>query len=590
MPIPQKLLDDAMAGNAQAQLEIGRCHAEGKEVPYDLDEAYRWFRLAANQDLPDAILEVALAHEYGLGTDMDYDAAFDHYMAATRLHLKPLPFTFRGMVLTQNLCLVRHRGQLALAEAGYAHSQWSLAYGPSRENQWKENKDSHKWTRRAAELGYPRAFTAMAWTIKGGQGVPSDEDKTLEWHLKAYEHDKLMAKSISMLYEPSDPASWLSKHLDPKVRGVVPDKAKSEEWNRTWQRHHRERRMLAAAGGSVCDAKELGSLFLEGKDGAPKDYTEAMKWFMRASELGDNWSCGQIAKMYLYGLGVPVDVDKGLSWLDHQFELVYCNGTKLIDHRLIFHWAMRPVVEGYLDHLNEDALFTWLQARTRIYADECGALSGNYYGVSDTSHLAVHVCKAFRKHTFVKEELKPDEQKIVERRVGRITRLMERQKAGMIVLAKSGDAPAQFWYSKTFTKYKARGGNALKWLLKSAEQGFSPAQYEAGHDYVRGDGAPVSETDARKWLLKASLQGHTWAQGELIRILSGNQVWGDYDKDVQHKPTSRDIQEGYAWSIVYGRRRDEAKIWSKYTPAKVMAAYRRADEIRREIVSYVSTL
>jgi TPR repeat protein len=589
MPIPKNIVDQAMAGSALAQLEIGRYHAEGREVPYDLEEAFRWFELAANHELPEALLEVALAHEYGLGTDMDYDAAFEHYMQAIQLHPKPMPFTLRGMVLTQNLCMAKYRGQLALAEAGYAHCQWALAYGPQRENQWSEHKESHKWTRRAAEQGYPPAFRAMVWMITGGQGVPSDEDKTLEWHLKAYEHDKLMAKSISMLYEPSDPSSWLSKHLDPKVRGVVPDKSKSKEWNQIWQRHHRERRMFAVAGGSVHDAKELGSLFLDGKDGAPQDYAEAMKWFLRATELGDNWSCGQIAKMHLRGLGMPMDVEQGLSWLDRQFGMTFCNGSKVIDHDLIYHWAMRPIVEGRLDHLDEEALFDWLQARTRIYADDCGALSGNYYGESETAHLAVHVCKAFRKYTSVKEELKPYEQKIVEYRVGRVTRLMERQKMGMIELAKSGDAPAQFWYSKTFIKYKARGGNALKWLLKSAEQGFPPAQYEAGHNYVRGDGAPVSETDARKWLLKASLQGHTWAQGELIRILSGSHIWGDYDKDIQHKPSSGDLLEAYAWSIACGHRRDESKVWTKYSPAKILAAYRRADEIRQEIRKHVST-
>jgi TPR repeat protein len=294
--------------------------------------------------------------------------------------------------------------------------------------------------------------------------------------------------------------------------------------------------------------------------------------------------------MHLRGLGIPMDVDKGLAWLDRQFAMTFCDGSKVIDHGVIYHWAMRPIVEGRLDHLNEQALFDWLQARTRIYADDCGALSGNYYGESETAHLAVHVCKSFREHTFVKEELKPDEQKIVEYRIGRISRLMERQKMTMIELAKSGDAQAQFWYSKTFTKYKAKGGNALKWLLKSAEQGFSPAQYEAGHDYVRGDGAPVSEPDARKWLLKASLKGHIWAQRELIRILSGTQIWGDYEKDFQHKPSSEDLLEGYAWSIACGYRRGVSKVWAKYSPEKVLAAYRRAEEIRREIVVYVSTL
>ena len=140
-----------MAGNAQAQLEIGRHHAEGKVVPYDLDEAYRWFRLAANHDLPDALLEVALAHEYGLGADVDYDAAFEYYMEALRLHPKPLPFKLRGMVLTQNICLAKHRGQLALAEAGYAHCQWAFAYGPQRD---------------------PRRNNTMRWVLPASSLVP----------------------------------------------------------------------------------------------------------------------------------------------------------------------------------------------------------------------------------------------------------------------------------------------------------------------------------------------------------------------------------------------------------------------------------
>jgi len=56
MPIPKKLIDQAMAGSALAQLEIGRHHAEGRIVPYDLEEAFRWFDLAAKRDLPEAYL------------------------------------------------------------------------------------------------------------------------------------------------------------------------------------------------------------------------------------------------------------------------------------------------------------------------------------------------------------------------------------------------------------------------------------------------------------------------------------------------------------------------------------------------------
>lgn len=586
MPIPKKILEQAMAGDPQAQVKVGRHYAEGREVDYDLDEAFSWFERAAKRQHPEALLELGLAYEYGLGIDRDYDAAFRCYMQASRVFVGPLPFTLRGMVLTQNLCMERHRGQLTLAEAGFAHSQWAFVYGPEREHRWKENKDSRKWTRRAAELGYPPSLKSMAWQISAGQGRPEDEPKTLEWHLKAYEHDKLIAKSISMLYEPSDKTSWLSAHLDPKVRGIVPDKATSEEWNRRWQGHLREKRMLAVAGGSSSDARALGDQFFAGKEGAPQDYAEAMKWYQKAAELGDNWSCGQIAKMHLRGLGMPADLEKGLAWLDRQYAITYCEGTKVVDQGLIYHWVMRPIVEGYLDHLDEGALFAWLQARTMMYVPGCAALSGSYYGEGETAHLAAHVCKVFNPHVFVKEPLKQAEKKIVQARAARITRLMEKQKAAMIALAESGDAAAQFWQADQFKKYKGRAGRALKWLLLSAAQGFSPAQYQVGKCHIEGDGAPVSEPEARKWLEQASLRGHAWAQRDLINVLGGTCFWGDREEGVERKPDAQALFEGYAWCLACDYEASGAEAWRKYGPETVHAAYQRASEIRAEMARH----
>ena len=572
-----------MAGSPNAQVQVGRLYAEAKVVGYNLDEAFGWFERAANRNQPEALLELGLAYEYGLGVDRDYDAAFRYYMQAAYLYAGPLPFTLRGMVLTQNLCLERHRGQLSLAEAGFAHSQWAFVYGPERDHRWNENKDSNMWTRRAAELGYPPSFKSMAWQISAGRGRPEDELKTLEWHLKAYEHDKLISKSISMLYEPPGANGWLSAHLDPKVRGIVPDKATSDEWNLRWQGHLREKRMLAVAGGSASDARALGEQFFDGKDGLTQDYAEAMKWYLKATELGDNWACGQIAKMHLRGLGMPINLEKGFAWLDRQFAITYCEGTKVVNQGLIFHWVMRPIVEGYLDHLGEDELFAWLQVRTKVYQPGCGALSGSYYGESESAHLAAHVCKVFNPHVFTKEPLKSAERAIVEVRVSRINRLMERQKTSMAALAESGDAAAQYWHAKTFKKYKGRAGRTLKWLLASAEQGFLPAQYEVGESYIRGDGAPVSETEARKWLEQASLRGHVWAQREFIKVLNGTCFWGDRGDGVERKPDDKAQFEGYAWHIVCGYEKGEAEAWRKYTPGKVYAAYQRASEIRAEM-------
>ena len=61
----------------------------------------------------------------------------------------------------------------------------------------------------------------------------------------------------------------------------------------------------------------------------------------------------------------------------------------------------------------------------------------------------------------------------------------------MIAHAHAGDAPSEFWYAGLFMPYKNRNANPLRWILKSAEQGYSPAQYEVAKAYAAGDGAPV---------------------------------------------------------------------------------------------------
>lgn len=579
MPIPQTLLDQALAGGAQAMLDVGRHHAEGRGVPYDLEAAFEWFSLASRLDHPGALLEVALAKEYGFGTDRDLDGAFAIYMQAALLHPKPLPFSLRGVVLTQALCLEKHRGQLALAEAGFAHAQWAFVYGPTRNHRWRSSKDAPKWIRMAAALGYPPALQAMAWMISAGEGTAEERGQQLAWHLKSYEHDKLMAKSISMLYE--EPG-----RLSASV-GLPPDKEEETKWNLIWEGHIRERRVREVAAGSVHEAKRLAESYLHGTNGVEQDYAAAMRWLRRASELGCSWSIGQIGKMYLAGAGVPPDATEGLAWLDRQYERTYCHGTTIPDQGLVFHWAMRTVVEGYLDDLDEDELFNWLQQRTRVHVSGCGALQGSYYGDSESARVAAHVCKVFVPHVHAPGVLDPKTRRLVEVRAGRIARLMERQKAAMVVRAKEGDASAQFWFSKSFTRYKRRGGRALQWLLKSAEQGFSPAQYEAGKAYVEGDGAPISESDARKWLIKASYQGHAWAQSELIRVLNGTQFWGDRGEGAERKPAKEDILEAYAWSIACRRRSDELAPYEGFSSEEVLAAYRRAEEIRGRLAKVV---
>ncbi len=66
--IPQ-LMDEADAGNAVSQYNLGLCYANGNGVEVDLDETVRWLRKAAEQGLPEAQFNLGMCLSRGVGVE-----------------------------------------------------------------------------------------------------------------------------------------------------------------------------------------------------------------------------------------------------------------------------------------------------------------------------------------------------------------------------------------------------------------------------------------------------------------------------------------------------------------------------------------
>ena len=75
--------------------------------------------------------------------------------------------------------------------------------------------------------------------------------------------------------------------------------------------------------------------------------------------------------------------------------------------------------------------------------------------------------------------------------------------------AQSGDAEAQYWVGTFYTEGKVPKNldGGTRWLLKSAEQGYAPAEFSYGL-MSREANPSVGE----KWMLRAAQQGHAEAQ------------------------------------------------------------------------------
>ena len=66
---------------------------------------------------------------------------------------------------------------------------------------------------------------------------------------------------------------------------------------------------------------------------------------------------------------------------------------------------------------------------------------------------------------------------------------------------------------------------AFNWFMKSAEQGYAPAQYKVGVSYAYGEGTEKDLKNALYWYEKAAEQGHAIAQRNLGSMYqSGNGV------------------------------------------------------------------
>ncbi len=67
---------------ANSQYSLGQRFYEGKGIVKDCTEAARWFRRAAQKDLPEAQYAIAMQHRNGQGVPKNNDIAMEWLMKA----------------------------------------------------------------------------------------------------------------------------------------------------------------------------------------------------------------------------------------------------------------------------------------------------------------------------------------------------------------------------------------------------------------------------------------------------------------------------------------------------------------------------
>lgn len=142
-------------GNPRAQVIMGRLYENGLGVEQDMAAAAQWFQLAAEQNDPEAQVLLAYCYEIGAGVPKNPQEVMNLFGRA--------------------------------AEAGNPEAQFNLAinFGQGLYGAPKNDVESFRWARLAAQQGYAQAERYLGACYEYGFGTDANPQLAQEWYAKA---------------------------------------------------------------------------------------------------------------------------------------------------------------------------------------------------------------------------------------------------------------------------------------------------------------------------------------------------------------------------------------------------------------------
>jgi len=235
MPEPPPILQSTTTSQkgSERQLTATEMNVKGTHAYFrgDFRVARQWYERAVSAGDSEAMANLAVLYENGLGVEYDFAKARQLFEKA--------------------------------ATAGNADAMFGL--GTMYE--WAEGvaqdyQQALDWFEKGAASGDSGCMWRLGTMYERGEGVARDYQQALDWYEKAAAAGHVSAMlNIAVIYEEG--------------HGVAQDYDEAARWY-----------AKAAAHGSSDAMFHLGSIYEAGK-GVPKDYEEARKWYQKAAAAGE---------------------------------------------------------------------------------------------------------------------------------------------------------------------------------------------------------------------------------------------------------------------------------------------------------------
>ena len=359
----KKLLLLALSGDATAQNDLGCAYSKGQGVEQDFAEAIKWWRKAADLDLPGAALNLGLAYLSGQGVPQDYTEAARWNRKAAEQGLAGAEHNlgnayFKGQGVPQNY-VEAVKWYRRAAYQGLAASQYSLGLAYANGNGvGQDYLEAARWYLKSAEQGDVDAQYNLAGLYAQGLGVAQDLAEAEKWWIKAAAQGDAQAKKcLQALYSAAagQNSSGRSPAGSPGHTGGGSSGSHGHEdsdellkrgidyfyGNSGLRQDYSEAMRLWRRAAELGNAEAQFRLALDGYDqgrGLAQNYEEAAIWYRKAAEQGRADAQSSLGFLYLCGRGVKKDGAEAVKW----FRMAAGQGDSSAQYELgeIYHRGM----------------------------------------------------------------------------------------------------------------------------------------------------------------------------------------------------------------------------------------------------------
>jgi|GEM_PF-411708 len=442
LPYSEKMVQDALAGNVEAQFCLGANYSSGSGVAEDRSEEASWCQKAAERG--DARAQHNLGNMYtsGSGVQKDYRQAVSWYQKAAK----------QGLMESQyRLGLMFYNGK-----------------GVARDHQ-----QALVWYRKAAEQGHKTALPKLGDMYDKGEGAERDI-------VLAYTYFSLIAKEASSYEKERERIAGRMTPAQIEEAGII-----ERQWllgqvmpiaSKTGSsiKQSSDRREAYASTAIKPNAVEAEAIFKSGCRRFP------WRELTQRAERGDAHAQYCLGGMYVDGQGVRQDTHKGFEWLSRAAEQGHASAQYRLGH--VYWWRLKDSWQatlwfhkaaeqghvlaqndlGYMYHMGNGVRQDYHQA---LYwygrAAEQGDASSQY-SVGKMYYQGEGVAQDYRQAAewFHKAAEQEDIHSLYD----------------LGVIYENGQGVAQ-----DFKK-------AANWYRKAAERGRADAQFSLGRMYYEGQG------------------------------------------------------------------------------------------------------